>query len=90
MKDEATRKELVGGFFAEYWDDNIVFGCQKEVAINARTMRVLKCVFWVPLIAECLQHWEMEETIQLLGDADDLEPDAPCVLVKGYVSNLGK
>lgn len=88
MNIEATKKEILWGLFAECWDDESVIGGRKDVLLNARMIRVFQHVFGDALVAECLKLWEAEGSIKMLGDPNSLEPDAPCIRINDYVSNI--
>ena len=88
MEKEAIKKEILWGLFVEFWDDELVVGGRKNVFINARTLRVFQRVFGAKLVSDCLGRWEAECSIKILGKPDALDPDAPCVQVKDYVSNI--
>jgi len=88
MKDDKWLKEMLWGFFAEYWDDEVVVGASRKVLINARTIRVLRSMFGNDLVIKCLHRWKSENSVKILGDSDDLDPDAPCIQVTAYVSKI--
>jgi len=86
MKNDA--KEELWRFFFEYWDDNILGPQSERVFVNARTVRVLKVMHGKSVVRKHFDFWVNEGSIRILGEADDLDPESPCVELVGYVSEL--
>lgn len=86
MKNEA--KADLWRFFVEYWDDNILCPQSENVFLNARTVRVLQTIHGKSVVQKYLEFWVEEGSIRILGEADELGPESPCVQLVGYVSEL--
>ena len=74
-------------FFAEYYDDWITNGQRGSLTINARTIRVLSRLYGRENLQRSLRVWKDKGDIEIFGDCDVLDPDAPCVELRGYPSN---
>ena len=75
-------------FFAEYYDDWITAGQSGSLIINARTVRVLSRMFGRDTLEWSLRSWKEKGDIRIFGDCDELNPDAPCVELIDYPSNI--
>jgi len=75
-------------FFAEYYDDWITDGQIGSLIINARTVRVLSRMFGRDTLDRSFHSWEAKGDIHIFGDCEELSPDAPCVELKAYPSNV--
>ena len=76
------------GFFAEYYDDWITDGQTGSLVINARTVRVLSRMYGRDTLEQSFHVWESSGDIHVFGDCEDLQPDAPCVELRGYPSRV--
>ena len=88
MNSVPETKEILWRIFAEYWDDGMLVGETDSVFMDARTLGVMKRVFGSTFVTECLDRWEQEGSVKLLGNPDELNADTPCVQIKDYVSNI--
>jgi hypothetical protein len=75
-------------FFAEYYDDWITDGQTGSLIINARTVRVLSRMFGRDTLDRSFDSWQAKGDIHIFGDCEELNPDAPCVELKGYPCNV--
>ena len=84
---DKTPANQLWGFFAEYYDDWIT-GQTGSLIINARTVRVLSRMFGRDTLERSFRVWEASGDIHIFGDCEELSPDAPCVELKDYPSNV--
>jgi hypothetical protein len=75
-------------FFAEYYDDWITGAQTGSLVINARTVRVLSRMFGRDTLDRSFRSWQAKGDIEIFGDCEALNPDAPCVELKSYPSNV--
>ena len=83
-----TPANLLWVFFAEYYDDWITDAQTGSLVINARTVRVLGRMFGREILDRSFRSWQEKGDIHIFGNCEDLSPDAPCVELKSYPSNV--
>jgi hypothetical protein len=75
-------------FFAEYYDDWITDGQTGSLIINTRTVRVLSRIFGRDTLDRSFRSWQAKGDIHIFGHYEELNPDAPCIELKNYPSNV--
>ena len=77
-------------FLAEFYDDWITDGQRGSLILSARIVRVLGRIWGKDTLEQSLSYWQAKGDLRAFGDCEDLGPDAACIELTGYPSNIAK